>query len=292
MEQVKIILDTDIGTDIDDAIALGYLLKKNGCSLEGITTVTGEPDKRAMLADALCKVAGREIPIHCGCAEPMSNIPQRQKRASHATKLGNYEYRCEFETDTAVEFLKAKIIENPGEIVLLTIGPLTNIGRLFSENPEIPGLLKAHYMMGGAFHENSHENEWNILCDPDAAATVFANPAKVMRIFGLNVTRQVTMNADKVREKFNSVILRPILDFAEVFFKEQRDFITFHDPLAAVSIFEPEVCEMQRGSITVETEPGERFGATFWTPDANGEIEIAVTVKADEFFNELFTTTL
>jgi len=54
---VKILLDTDIGTDIDDAVCLAYLLANPDCELLGITTVTGEPVKRAMLASALCRIA-------------------------------------------------------------------------------------------------------------------------------------------------------------------------------------------------------------------------------------------
>ncbi len=55
---VKVLLDTDIGSDIDDAVCLAYLLAQAECRLLGITTVSGEAGKRAMLASALCKVAG------------------------------------------------------------------------------------------------------------------------------------------------------------------------------------------------------------------------------------------
>jgi inosine-uridine nucleoside N-ribohydrolase len=59
----KVLLDTDIGTDVDDAVCLAYLLSHPECELLGITTVTGEAVKRASLASVLCKAAGREIPI-------------------------------------------------------------------------------------------------------------------------------------------------------------------------------------------------------------------------------------
>ena len=55
----KVLFDTDIGSDIDDAVALAYLLAQPQCDLLGITTVTGESVKRAELASALCSVAGR-----------------------------------------------------------------------------------------------------------------------------------------------------------------------------------------------------------------------------------------
>ena len=62
----KIILDTDIGGDIDDAICLAYLLKEPNCDLLGISVVCGEPEKRAAVADAICKAAGRTVPIVAG----------------------------------------------------------------------------------------------------------------------------------------------------------------------------------------------------------------------------------
>lgn len=59
----KVLLDTDIGTDVDDAVCLAYLLSHPACELLGITTVTGEAQKRASLASVLCEVAGRNVPI-------------------------------------------------------------------------------------------------------------------------------------------------------------------------------------------------------------------------------------
>ena len=65
-----ILLDTDIGSDIDDAVCLAYLLRQPRCELIGITTVSGRPRERAALADAVCRAAGRtDIPIHAGCSE-------------------------------------------------------------------------------------------------------------------------------------------------------------------------------------------------------------------------------
>ena len=59
-EMIPILLDTDIGSDIDDAVCLAYLLKQPKCELVGVTTVSGEAQKRAMLVDAICRAAGRE----------------------------------------------------------------------------------------------------------------------------------------------------------------------------------------------------------------------------------------
>ena len=68
---VKILLDTDIGSDIDDAVCLAYLLAQPDCELLGITTVTGEAVERAKMASALCKVAGKDVPIYPGVEQPI-----------------------------------------------------------------------------------------------------------------------------------------------------------------------------------------------------------------------------
>ena len=79
MDKIKIILDTDIGTDIDDALALAYLLMKPECELMGITTVTGEAKTRAKLASVICKAANRgDIPIYPGNEECIL-IEQKEK---------------------------------------------------------------------------------------------------------------------------------------------------------------------------------------------------------------------
>ena len=86
--KTKILLDTDIGTDVDDAICLAYLLANPNCELVGITTVTGESEKRAMLASSLCKIAGKNIPIYPGIENPLI-IEQLQKKAQQAKALIN-----------------------------------------------------------------------------------------------------------------------------------------------------------------------------------------------------------
>lgn len=78
----KILLDTDIGSDIDDSIALTYLLCQPACELVGITTVSGEPEKRAQLASAICRAAGKKIPIFAGTGEPNTDQTAPAARAA------------------------------------------------------------------------------------------------------------------------------------------------------------------------------------------------------------------
>jgi purine nucleosidase len=283
----KILLDTDIGSDIDDAVCLAYLLANPDAELLGITTVTGEATARAQMASALCKIGRVSIPIYPGAETPLLLIKQLQPRAPQASALERWSHDTEFPTGEAVEFLRRTIRQHPGEITLHAIGPLTNIALLFSVDAEIPRLLKEVVLMSGYFLSDAKFPEWNVKLDPQAAHIVYSADVPI-RAIGLDVTLKVVMEADRVREKFSAPLLRPVVDFAEVWFRE-RPVITFHDPLAATTIFNPNICQFQRGTVTVEQEAGDRAGMTNWHPDPNGRHSIATEVVPDRFFEEFFS---
>jgi inosine-uridine nucleoside N-ribohydrolase len=287
----KVLLDTDIGSDIDDAVCLTYLLAQPECELLGITTVSGEADRRAMLASALCKVAGKDVPIYLGCEQPLL-VPSRQPRAPQAAALDRWEHDEDFPRGQAIEFMRQTIRDNPGEVVLLTIGPLTNAALLFKTDPDIPALLKGVVMMVGAFKGRLVQGdraEWNAFCDPHAAAVVYRTSVRLHRSIGLDVTRQVVMDAGQVRERFQTRLLQPVLDFAEVWFRE-RDVITFHDPLAAATVFDHHICGFERGTVDVELASDRLMGMTLWEPGGDeAGYEVALQVDSRRFFDHYFS---
>ena len=286
---VKVLLDTDIGTDVDDAVCLAYLLAHPVCELLGITTVTGEAEKRASLASLLCQAAGKDIPIYIGAEHPMQG-EQRQRIAQQSDVLPRWPHQTDFPKDQAVEFLAQTIKSHPGNVTLLTVGPLTNIGLLFSTYPDVAKLLASFVMMGGNFDETGPEAgriEWNIAGDLLASEIVYQTDIRLHRSLGLNVTQQLIMPADEVREKFTVPLLRPVMDMAEVWFAGFYPSITFHDPLAAATIFDNDLCTYQHGRVKVDqvNQPGK----TIWQPDApNGPHEIAVTVDVERYFDHFF----
>ena len=288
---IKILLDTDIGTDIDDAVCLAYLLAQPECELLGITTVTGEAEKRAQIADALCRVAGKEIPIYPGAEEPLL-VPQKQTRAKQAEALAKWPHRKAFPKGEAVAFLRRTIREHPHEVVLLTIGPLTNVALLFRTDPEVPRMLKALVQMCGVYERfpPGRLTEWNAKGDPHATAVVLRSGVSAHRLVGLDVTTQVRLSAREVRERFSShELLRCVLDFAEVWFRE-RDEIVFHDPLAAATVFAPDLCRFERGRVEVELRSEKLKGFTRWARDPGGPHEVALGVDPERFFAHFFGT--
>ena len=288
---VKLLLDTDIGSDIDDAVCLAYLLRQPACELLGITTVSGEPTKRATIVSALCQAAGKDVPILPGADDPLI-VPQRQPEVPQADALTRWSHApaSSYPQGEAVEFLRQTIRQHPGEITLLAIGPLTNIALLFRADPSIPSLLKELILMGGAFDTapGVPRREWNILLDPHAAEIVYRARPAVHRSIGLDVTLRVTMPAAEVRQRFQTPELAPVLAFAAGWFKQRKE-LQFHDPLAAAAIFDDRVCTFARGTVGIDLADSDDCGRTLWTPgDANSPHEIAVGVDAARFFDHYF----
>lgn len=303
-EQVRVLVDTDIGTDIDDALTLAYLLANPDCDLLGITTVTGEAHRRASLASVLCTVAGRDVPIYPGVERPLL-LEQRERFAPQAEILARWPHQSAFPRGEAIEFMRHTVHANPGEVVLLGIGPMTNIGLLFAVDPEIPSLLKGLQLMSGkfagfptratgaicsAFVPSEHDLitcagalEANACIDPHATAVVYGHATPRHRSVGIDITRQVTMPADQFRKVFTHPLHQPIKDMAAVWWQEWEELVTFHDPLAAVSLFSDSVVSYARGIVTVELASSQLQGYTFWQEDAGGPHEVAVAVDKGAF---------
>jgi len=286
-----LLLDTDIGNDIDDAICLAYLLAQPRCELLGITTVTAAPDVRARLASVLCRNAGRDVPIHPGAADPVVGPPV-QESPPQAVVLDRWEHDTSFPPEPAVDFLRSTIRAHPGEVTLLTIGPLTNVALLFAADPAIPSLLDSLVSMGGSYGTESEEAEWNLHCDPHAAAQVFGTstfgePGLVHRAIGLNVTTRVRMPGDEFMQRCETPALRPVADMAQSWFGD-RSAVVFHDPLAAATIFEQDLCSFAAGEVIVDSSPGPLAGSTMWEPKPGGRHQIAVDVRPDAFIEHYF----
>ena len=285
-----LLFDTDIGSDIDDAVALAYLLREPRCELLGITTVTGEARERAMLASAVCRAAGREeVPIHAGIESPLL-VGQKQPHAPQKAALARWSHRGDFAPNEAVPFLRSVIRSRPGEVTLLAVGPFTNVAVLFALDPEISRLLKRLVIMGGAYstgRKRADRLEWNTSCDPHAAAMLFRSRSE-LTAYGLDVTLECTMSAKECRDRFRGGALDVVADMAEVWFAN-REEIRFHDPLAAVGVFEPEVCEYRIGTVEVDLAGARTMGVTRFTEDPRGPHRVAAGVQPAAFFERYFS---
>lgn len=286
---IKVLFDTDIGSDIDDACALAYLLAEPRCELLGITTVSGLPVERAKLASVICRAAGQDISIIPGISDRLDG-PTRQPYVPQASILKNWGHSSHFRDQDAVGFMANTIRTNPGDVVLLAVGPMTNVATLFMAHPDVPPLLRSIYMMCGRFsghHGNRAISEWNAHCDPAAAAITYSTAVDNHTSIGLDVTNDIVMNSAEISERFQHPFLQPVLEMSGAWFSG-HDLLRFHDPLAAVTVFEPGICGYEYGTVTVVRSEGREDGTTNWISGVEGPHRVGANVDASRFFDSYF----
>ena len=170
---------------------------------------------------------------------------------------------------------------------------MTNIATLFALDSEIPYLLKQLVLMCGVFTTDTAgvaRTEWNAVCDPHAAAMVYKSPVACHRSIGLDVTMRVSLSKQEVLEKFSTNVLMTVRDFASIWF-EKADRMTFHDPLAAVAIFDPDVCTFEKGTVEMELTSERCMGMIYWQANKqDGKHEVALDVDVPRFFEHYFST--
>ena len=285
----KILLDTDIGSDIDDCFALAYLLSREDIEILGITTTGGKSHLRAQLASRVCTCYGADIPVHPGKPYPMEG-ESRQPRLTDAQTAVAEESLVKFSEGeaTAVEFLRETIEANPGEISLVCIGPLTNIGELFETYPHIPSLVKEMVIMGGRYTDDPDfktekwgETEWNIVCDTKAAYTVFKYNQKPCTVVGVDETCKFFIKPQGIK---NAFLQNPCFKAVSDSVNTIAEYVWFHDIIALYGWLYPNKVEIQKGDIAVTYEDKEKLSKTIFTPNSKGLFSLISGYDAKEFF--------
>jgi len=183
-QRQKVIFDCDLGDDIDDAYALGYLLTlQDRYEILGITTCYGRTDDRAILANKFLSVTGEtRIPVYVG------------KNTSASSERANW-YADQFywakgftlakKSSSATEFIRSQLKKYPGEVIIFSVGPVTNLAPLGTELQK----AKAIYAMFGSFkigYDGSAkiDAEWNVTCDIPSAKSFVQSGAGIICVMG------------------------------------------------------------------------------------------------------------
>jgi len=177
-----VLVDTDIGTDVDDAYVLALLMRCPELDVLGVTTVSGDAPKRAQLAAKFLALGGgrwRDVPVVAG----ISGAAQPQEQCDWATGYAAPNLRDR----GGVEFLREQINRRPGEITVVALGELTNIAALLASEPGMAPKIKRIVLMGGALRRgyaegSGPEPEWNIRCNVAAARAVFASGVPITMV--------------------------------------------------------------------------------------------------------------
>lgn len=187
----KVIIDTDIGTDVDDAIAIAFALRRPELDVQAITTTRYMPEQRAAIVAKLLKVTGRtDVPFAAGSRVLFNGQPYQDKPVNQYAFAEHDDDLPAAACDDGMALLRQTIEANWGDVWLVTIGPMTNTAMLLRDQPELVQGLKGVVCMAG--EPTRPHCETNILRDPEAAAAVCKSG--LLKFVGTyDVTRRVRM---------------------------------------------------------------------------------------------------
>jgi purine nucleosidase len=250
----KIIIDTDIGDDIDDAFAVALALRSPKLQILGITTEFGDTGTRANLLDRMLEQTGRpDIPVAVGIpTDAKTSFGQRP----YADR-GKYERRLH---EPAVDFILNQIKLFPGEITLVTIGPLVNVGAIIDRDPQTFKKLKRVVSMGGSIDRGygdpyaaptPAQPEWNILNDVESARKLFASGVPVY-LMPLDSTQ---LKLDEVKREFLFRQGTPLADALVILYHQWgQETPTLFDPMTIAFIDDPKLCPVEPMNIVVDSK--------------------------------------
>lgn len=290
----RVILDTDIGTDVDDCLALALILGSPELKLEGVTCVYGDVVLRARMVLKLLRLRGQtEMPVCLGATGPLlGRRPVYWPGHEGKGLLEPGDEALAPSSEHAVDFLIRTALANPGQIHLVAIGPLTNVALAFLREPRLAENLAHLTIMGGVCRGPGHLDlpyaEHNITCDPEAAHVVFTSGAPITLV-PLDVTTQVRIRRDdaaRIRaagSRFHQAIATQVEQYPPF---AARGWTHLHDPLAAATLVRPDLVGLESLHLDVELTGEHTTAATLMrapTAAAPANVRVALTVQAEQF---------
>jgi purine nucleosidase len=324
-DRIPLILDVDTG--IDDALALLYACASPEAELLAVTCVAGNVDALQVAANTLAvlELAGRgDVPVALGAERPLVKALETTPETHGPQGIGYAELapaRRELEPGDAADRIVELARSRPGEITLVTLGPLTNLAIALEREPTLPRLLRRHVMMGGAYRSPGNTTpttEWNLHVDPDAAKAVFAawpgvEGAPRPIAMGLDVTERArllpahlgrlarrtgasgrdarALASEPLRvagDVAGNPVLRFVGDALRYYFEFHDRYDGFygafiHDPFVVAAALDPSLVHTQPLFVDVETGPGLAHGMTVadWRGLTGKPANLDVAIEAD-----------
>jgi inosine-uridine nucleoside N-ribohydrolase len=275
----RVILDTDVGDDIDDAFAIALALHSPELQILGISTTFGDTETRAKLLDRfLAEVGHPEIPVAAGIpSAPKGTFTQhRYAEGGHFAKSSHPD---------AATFLLEQIRRYPGQITLIAIGPLMNIGAAIDKDPATFRKLKRIILMGGSVKRGygdlgfgppvPPQPEWNILNDIPSAQKLFTAGVPLF-VMPLDSTQ---LKMDEVKRAFLFSQGTPLTDALTLLYHQWgQETPTLFDPMTIAFLVNPALCPVQPMHIRVD-EKG------FTRPDPGPpNAQVCLDSNSDAFF--------
>jgi inosine-uridine nucleoside N-ribohydrolase len=286
VEKKKVILDTDIGDDIDDAFAVALALASPDLEIVGVTTAHGATDKRARIVGRLLHETKMDhIPVAIGVKTSDASPPQ-------------YPWAERFDVTKsappAVDFIIEKLNQYPGQIMLIAHAPLTNIGAVIDRDAAAFKKVKEVILMGGSIAFSYDDlgyskptgpvAEYNIKTDIPAARKLFASGVPITMV-GLDVTTRLKLDEVKRQALFKRGT--SLTDALTLLYHVWGGVTpTLYDPMAVAMAIDATLCQTRPVHIVVDDE-----GITRVAPDKPANACACLEPQVDRFF-QLFMTRL
>jgi inosine-uridine nucleoside N-ribohydrolase len=280
----KIIIDTDIGDDIDDAFALGLALSSSEFEILGVSASFGDTTTRARMLDRMLGELGRnDTPVAMGVPADVNRDAFTQRRYAADGKFARATH------PGSVGFILDQARKHPGEITLVAIGPLPNIGAMIDKDPSAFRKLKRVVIMGGSIRTITDpygavapvapHPEWNIKNDIASAQKLF-NSGVPLQILPLDSTANLKLHEVARTALFaHGSMLTNILAclYYEWSASTRSPTPILYDPMTLASLLEPSLCALTPMHITVDDA-----GNTKETPGAPNA-QVCLHSDADAF---------
>ncbi|HZS09256.1 MAG TPA: nucleoside hydrolase [Blastocatellia bacterium] len=237
--RMKIILDTDIGDDIDDAWALAFVIRRRSFETLGVTIAHGPTALRSRIACKMLHLAGRgEIPVAVGRE---TNDPRWHYQFSWAE---DFEKKKPIQKPAA-DFIVEQVRKHPGQVTIVAVGPLENLADALRREPNLPKLVKRVVLMSGCVYGS----EWSP-DKPMAEYNVAAAAADAQLVYGaglpltivpLDATTKVQLKDEEREEvrKHDSPLTRSVECLYRLWIANRTQRMTLHDQLAIAETADP-----------------------------------------------------
>lgn len=259
-EKAKIIIDMDIGDDIDDAIAL-YAAMRLGFEIIGITTVFQNTVERARQAKKLLKEYGNgyeNVPVYAGHGIPIDGNGQYREHIAHySPELENKLYDPDStDPDAAVDFIIDACYKYGKDLAIVAIGAFTNIAKVIEKDQGALNLISKVVIMGGAYYKQYAD--WNVICDVSAADIMFRN-LNNLECIGADVTH-LMVGEDALYENLLNYSGKEkghiyLSELCHLWKKDRpKAALLLHDPLVIYYLADSSLCKMKSASVVVITD--------------------------------------
>jgi purine nucleosidase len=270
-QTIRVWIDTDLGTDVDDALALAFALRHREIELVGVSTVFGDVELRTrMIEELLALAAAPDCPLLMGLGKPLTE-GRVGLMLGHEGRglLPDPAPRRRVESDPDAEKRIAALataLEAARPDALAAIGPLTNVGALLRAGASLPRLT----IMGGKTTSDaipgtvSEIEEWNWLCDPTAVQVLLDGPpqaAGLPRIVPAEVTHRTELpEIELQRLAEGDALCRALLELSGIWLETQARLgfpdpsVKLHDPLSIATLLEATLCPMEPARLCISEE--------------------------------------